>query len=35
MNKNEAEQYLHQKVENGETVSPVLPENVKKLSHRY
>ena len=29
MNKNEAEQYLHEKVENGEKVSPILPDNVK------
>ncbi len=29
MNINEAEKYLHEKVEHGEKVSPVLPENVK------
>jgi len=29
MNISEAEKYLHEKVENGEKVSPVLPENVK------
>ncbi len=29
MNVNEAEKYLHEKVEHGEKVSPVLPENVK------
>ncbi len=29
MKKEEAEKYLHDKVENGQHVSPVLPENVK------
>ena len=29
MHKEEAENYLHQKVENGEEVSPVLPEGIK------
>ena len=29
MEKEEAESYLHQKVENGEVVSPVLPEGIK------
>lgn len=29
MNINEAEKYLHEKVEHGEKISPVLPENVK------
>ena len=29
MNTEEANKYLHEKVENGEHVSPVLPENVK------
>lgn len=31
MKKEEAEKYLHQKVENGEHISPVLPENVKNF----
>ena len=29
MHKEEAENYLHKKVENGEDVSPVLPEGIK------
>ena len=29
MKKKEVEKYLHKKVEDGETVSPVLPEGVK------
>ena len=29
MHKEEAENYLHQKVENGEEVSPVLPSGIK------
>ena len=29
MHKEEAESYLHKKVENGEEVSPVLPEGIK------
>ena len=29
MHKEEAENYLHKKVENGEEVSPVLPEGIK------
>ena len=29
MHKEEAENYLHQKVENGEVISPVLPEGIK------
>ena len=29
MEKEEAESYLHKKVENGEVISPVLPEGIK------
>ena len=29
MHREEAENYLHQKVESGEIVSPVLPEGIK------
>ena len=29
MKKEEVENYLHQKIEKGETVSPILPEGIK------
>ena len=29
MKKEEVEDYLHQKIEKGETVSPILPEGIK------
>ena len=32
MQREEAENYLHQKVEAGEVVSPVLPEGIKNYS---